>query len=305
MRIQLTNHSVGWLAARDFWSNLPPHYWLATGEPKAGAEVLATATAADGKTVPVILRQNFGFGRVLYLGIDSTWRWRFRAGDAIHHRFWGQIVQWASSDRLLPAINAAGTIRFGSREPIVRGGKPVEIAVRASEGISLPVSGSTRAARILRLPDQPEGAEHLVTVVPLTEPENRPRELTANVDALRPGRYAIELDVPDWSSELAGPPGADGRPAPLRAPFEVTPPDDTELVDLMPDLANLERLARETGGQVHTWETIDELLDTLTSRTATREAAIERPLRRSWWLFGILIALLTSLWVVRKWSGLA
>ena len=35
-------------------------------------------------------------GKVLFVGLDSTWRWRYKAGDTYHHRFWGQLVtDWA------------------------------------------------------------------------------------------------------------------------------------------------------------------------------------------------------------------
>ena len=39
----------------------------------------------------------------MYLGVDSTWRWRFMRGDTSFGRFWGQAIRFLSSSRLLGA----------------------------------------------------------------------------------------------------------------------------------------------------------------------------------------------------------
>ena len=70
------------------------------------------------KRQAVVVRHNYGFGRVLFVGLDSTWRWRYKVGDLYHHRFWGQVVRWAASDQMLPAGNKY--VRFGTREPVYR-----------------------------------------------------------------------------------------------------------------------------------------------------------------------------------------
>jgi hypothetical protein len=284
------------------WANFPPHFWAIVGSPKPGAEVLATVPGPDGAQAPAVVRQNYGFGRVLSLGIDSTWRWRYKAGDQFHHRFWGQVVQWAASDRLLPAVNAAGTIRFGPREPATRGGQDVEIAVRTSETVKPPKGMKT--ATVIRLPDKPGEKESIATVSPLTVPEGKPRELMTKLRGLAPGRYAVELSVPEWDAELRGSPGADGKVPPLRAPLEIVPPDYAELVDLTPNMDWLQKAARETGGKVHTVDTLDELVESLSAKLATRDAVDERPWRRSWWLFGLVVGLLAVEWIVRKATGL-
>ncbi|MFO0937971.1 MAG: hypothetical protein U0798_15825 [Gemmataceae bacterium] len=287
---------------RDQWSNFPLHYWSIVGTPKPGAEVLATAPHSSGKTLPILVRQNYGFGRVLYLGIDSTWRWRYKTGDLYHHRFWGQITQWAASDRLLPAVNAAGTIRFGPRESSIKGGRDIEIAVRTADEVKPPKG--LKSAVIVRLPERDGEAERIISSVSLSTPEGRPRDLAARVNGLSPGRYAVELNVPEWAGDLRGSPGPNGQTLPLRAPLEIVPPDYSELIDLTPDRDWLQKAATTTGGKVHTVDTLDELMDSLTAKAATRENVVERPWRRSWLLFAIVIGLLGTEWAIRKWSGL-
>lgn len=286
--------------SRTQWNRLPWHHWAIAGEPKDGAEVLATEP--NGKAL--VARQNYGFGRVLYLGIDSTWRWRYKAGDQFHHRFWGQVAQWAASDKLLPVSNAAGTIRFGPREPVYIGGQPVEIVVRAAESVKKLPAEARKAARIIRLPIRPEDKEITAALVTLSAPEGRPLDLQATVSDLKPGRYAVELDIPAWTEELIGPPGSDGRAQNLRALFEVEPPDSEEMIDVSANWALLTEIAHTGGGQVLMPEKAREVVELLASRTATRQVSAEIPLRQSWWTYAFFLLLLATEWIARKWHGL-
>src|SRR5205823_2172070 len=103
---------------------------------KASAVVLARADSPlltrpkDPTNDPnaLVLQQPYGFGKVLYLGIDSTWRWRYRVGDLYHHRFWGQLARWAVADAWLPEGNRF--VRFGSKSPIYQHDQDVELAAR-------------------------------------------------------------------------------------------------------------------------------------------------------------------------------
>lgn len=290
--------------SREAWDRLPPHFWAVIGEAKDGAEVLAAVPGQPPREAAVIARQNYGFGRVLYVGLDSTWRWRFKVGDRIHHRFWGQVAQWAASDRLLPTVNAAGTIRFGTREPAFPAGREAEFVVRATEAVRPPTPHTLKGAKVIRLPDGPERKESPAGLVLLSPVEGRPREFRATLPDLTPGRYAIELDVPEWADQLHGPPGPDGRAVPLRARFEVLPPDGQELADLSANRELLEQIAAASGGKVYTPETLGGLTEALTARAATREETVRLPARRSWWVLGLVAALLSVEWGLRKWSGL-
>ena len=78
---------------------MPKHFWGIVGKRKPAASVLMTPvldaiTGQGRRDTGIFVEQNYGFGRVLFVGIDSTWRWRYRVGDTYHHRFWGQLVRW-------------------------------------------------------------------------------------------------------------------------------------------------------------------------------------------------------------------
>src|SRR5437868_5360782 len=121
------------------WATLPPHYWGLVGKAKPGAVTLAYVSNGTPSPDPkveserernnaLMVRQNFGFGRVVFVGLDSTWRWRFKNGDTYHHRFWGQVIRWAATDK--PLVTGNEYVRFGTREPIYRAGQEIELVVR-------------------------------------------------------------------------------------------------------------------------------------------------------------------------------
>jgi hypothetical protein len=285
--------------SRFIWENLPPHYWAVTGEAKDGAEVLADV---GGK--PVIARQNYGFGRVLYVGIDSTWRWRYKVGDRYHHKFWGQVAQWAASDRLLPAQNASGTIRFGTREPTFRTGQDVEVIVRGIDPLKKLGPNSLKGARLIKLPAKDGEAEKVVSLTPLAQPEGRPWDLSGKLRELVPGKYGVELEIPEWADQLIGPVGADGRATKLRSTFEVLPPDNEEVVELSADMPLLEELAAGNNRTVYRPDQVKELIDQLKAKGATVDSRSEFPARKSWFTLFVVLALLGAEWGLRKWVGL-
>ncbi len=119
---------------------LPAHYWGIVGKAKSGATALAyvpsaepKALAAEQKANALVVRQNYGFGRVVFIGLDSTWRWRFKQGDKYHHRFWSQLIRWAAGDRALIAGN--DFVRFGVREPTYRSDQEIEMLVRLGDKV--------------------------------------------------------------------------------------------------------------------------------------------------------------------------
>ncbi|MFC7337162.1 hypothetical protein ACFQY0_08230 [Haloferula chungangensis] len=88
------------------WRSLPGFYWHAAAlKAKGGTEVLAVH--ANRRTnfgpTPIIVTSTAGNGKVLYMGIDSAWRWRRGVEDKYHYRFWGQVARWMSYQRNMAA----------------------------------------------------------------------------------------------------------------------------------------------------------------------------------------------------------
>jgi hypothetical protein len=294
------------------WADFPPHFWGVVGRAKPGAVTLATVTepgpppdakqaAEREKERGLIVRQHYGFGRVLFVGLDSTWRWRYKVGDTYHHRFWGQAIRWAASDKPLVAGNEF--LRFGTQEPVFRQGQEVDINVRLTEQTGLLGPDALAGARILRPGDGPDG-ETAVALVPLKRREAQPRVLEGKVRDLLPGRYEIELAIPELADKLTAPPGPDGKPGKLRASFTMAAPEGEEMVELATNWPLLDELAAKSGGKVFTAETAPELVELLTSQTAVHVEHHEFRLWQWWVTLVAFLVLLTLEWVARKLAGL-
>jgi hypothetical protein len=289
------------------WPELPKHYWAIVGKRKPAASVLL-APALSGnpdseKDAGVLLQQNYGFGRVLFSGLDSTWRWRFRVGDAYHHRFWGQLVRWSAADRLLPAGNQL--VRYGPREPVYAEGQEVELAVRAGETLP-PLKDGKAQAKLLR--KHADGSEELVAVVPLQANPRQTNLLEAKVRDLPAGAYRMVVDIPAYREALAAPKAGKEQSAPGRDWFRVLPRDNRELLDLSANWLLMQTLADRSDGKLYTPENVEELLDRLARRIERTEHREEtRPWQDEpmvWWLLGLLLGLLTMEWAWRKWLDL-
>ncbi len=120
--------------SRAIWAGLPRLPWVVAGRPKPAATTLATVEGANtASPAAVIAAQPFGLGKVLFVGTDATWRWRFRAGDTYHHRFWGQVVRWAASEKL---SGGDERVRFGPDRPRLPEGEIVHLTARFADSVA-------------------------------------------------------------------------------------------------------------------------------------------------------------------------
>jgi len=88
------------------WRRLPGFYWHAPVlKAKGGTEVLAVHANRRGQfgPTPLLVTKTSGNGKVLFMGIDSAWRWRRGVEDLYHYRFWGQVARWMSYQRNMAA----------------------------------------------------------------------------------------------------------------------------------------------------------------------------------------------------------
>ncbi|MBY0231452.1 MAG: hypothetical protein K2W96_19380 [Gemmataceae bacterium] len=287
------------------WAGHPrPWGWAVAGTAKPGAvPLLSWLDPKDEKLPPsererknvVMARHNYGFGRVLYVGLDSTWRLRFKVGDLYHHRLWGQIVRWAAGDRPLTAGNEH--VRFGTAQPAARPGEAVDITVRLSEKAGPLKPDLLAGARIIRLPEAGE-KEKAVALVPLARAAGRPRLLEGRISGLPPGRYAVELAIPDLEAKLK-----DGE-KPLRAAFAVLDDETREMIALETNRALLDDLAASSGGRVFLAHEAGELRDLVAAKTRTLVERHDQKLYQWWGMLALVVALLTLEWAARKWAGL-
>lgn len=279
---------------RAVWAGLPRLPWVLAGRTKPGATALAVVagagTGGDARDSVAIAAQPYGLGKVLWVGTDGTWRWRYRVGDAHHHRFWGQAIRWAASGKL-----AAGNrlVRFGVDRARLSDDEPARIRARFSDEAKGVGPGSIVAARIFR-----EGESEPVSLVPLRSQADLPGGFEGPAPTLPPGRYVVRLDAPDLADALQ----AEG--AIPETPLEIVPRETSERVELAANRDPLERLASATGGKVFLDVEAGELPELLRARTIDRTRTVETPLWDQPLALTLFFAILGGEWWIRKRAGL-
>jgi len=100
-------HLLTRLAPRDndyVWRRLPPMSWAADVgglAPRAKALLVHPYRLAGASKLPLLAVTFAKTGKVIFSGVDDTWRWRREVGDKYHYRFWGQLIRWMVKRRFL------------------------------------------------------------------------------------------------------------------------------------------------------------------------------------------------------------
>lgn len=276
-------------ANRAVWAALPGATWAIAGEPKPGATVWAQAASSamtDAEpALPLLVHQHYGLGQVVWLGTDSTWRWRWRVGDQFHHRFWGQLARWAATTKL-----SAGNefVQFGAVRSSYAVGEAVSVEARWSARFVQQHPQRTATVELVR------GSE-LLERRKLTADEKRPLVASTVWDDLPPGDYRARLRIE----------GVTPAPDVVESTFTVAAPQGTETADVTAEPAFLEGLAHASGGRVFRLDQLDELPKAFPAFAAVSSQPAERPLWDRWPLLAVLLALLSSEWLLRRRFGLA
>jgi hypothetical protein len=296
-------------AARNLeaWNGLPTLHWrhgFLTA--KEGASVLAYATApqpAPGEPLsrvpdteallaqqqlerdnPLLVTHQAGFGSVLMFGFDHTWRLRYRKGDLFHHKFWGQILRWATADRI-----AAGpsSLRIGTTRSRYPSGSPVRILARLATPGFMPIVNAAPHATLW-------SGDRKVLRQPLTYRPESPGVYAAEVGPLPEGAYRVELDTAGIDVPGAAP------AEPVSSEFSVTAAMDSERVELAADRGLLTSVAALTAGRVLDPAELDSLGTHLGPATVSSTERRQIDVWDSWPWFILILALLTAEWVLRK-----
>jgi hypothetical protein len=283
---------------REIWAGLPRIPWLVAGRAKPGATVFAVAGGDD--SAAVIAAQPYGLGKVLWVGTDGTWRWRFRTGDRFHHRFWGQVARWAASGAM-----AAGNayVRFGPDKPRYLEGDGVKLQARISEGIAGVGPELLIAARIYKADGKTGAAAgEPVAVVPLRPLSGQPRTFGGDALSLPIGSYLMRLDVPQLADALRLDPASNSKVP--EAAIEVASRESSERVELAASRDQVEQLASATKGRVLADFEAGLLASLLRTQTKRTTRVVETPLWDQPAFLLLFFGILTVEWVARKRWGL-
>jgi hypothetical protein len=302
------------------WSRL---YWAQRIDPaalKPAAEVLAEAVAAgppgpgqaaSQQSAPLVVSMRFGAGRVLYVGTDEIWRWRYGRGEFFPERFWLQMIRLLGRESVSRSGKAAA-LELSPRRAEVE--QPIRIAVELIDQSLIDAAPASLKVRIVRegpVSGPPEDEEPALPVELTLLPEGGAsapapgraqgprgvRTFAGTWLGTESGRYRVEVADPLISS-LASAAG-------LSAAVEVWLPED-ELRHPETDHPLLERLSAATEGRVLRPDQLGELPALLPNR---RLRLAGEPEVETLWdtpLALILLALLLTLeWVGRRLIKLA
>jgi len=304
------------------WASLPAIYWHSRyGQASPAGEVLAYArlpdapkwltqdpggprtTSAENELTrkreayrrhhALVTTTTHGLGKVMLLHFDRTWRLRYRVGDTHHHKFWGQVLRWATAGKL-----PAGThlVRLGTdKTRYTPKARPIARAkiVRADFA---PVVTDQVAVKVFEK-DHPKPIGRF----PMKYLKDSPGVYTATLDVLPAGSYRVELDAPEADKLLA----KDGVKT-LSAAFSVDPSSPTEQIELAGNRHLMSRLASlsHQGAAGPCWQ-VREIVKALPAEAVKRQHRRQFDLWDSWPLLALFCLAAAGEWILRKRAGLA
>ncbi len=288
------------------FGRLPGHPRIVTGNPRAGTTVWADAvlqTTQGRQSFPLVVWRHFGSGQVVWMGMDSTWRWRRRAGDRWHHRFWGQLIRWAVRNR---AAATGKDVRLNLSADLITERQTVEAEAALSEILAERMEEDFLTV-IIRKNDpspaeNPAGSEAASDAVAAVRMKRMPESsdgrarFRCQIGGLAAGRYELVIQA-DEQSVISG--------EDVRAELTVVSRSSPELVDVTADRDGLLQIARSSGGRVVEIDELDSLPKLLQRDRPVQDARPEQTdLWDHWLTLTVLILLLTCQWFLRKLSGL-
>jgi hypothetical protein len=266
--------------SRLLWSSLRFRVAFPVKQPKPAATVIAEHRLADaqlrheGHGMPLIATQIVGAGRVLFSGMDETYRWRSVHEDA-YDKFWVQGIRYLFEGRLHAGDSR---LRLLLSDEKVELGDAVMITVEAKNELLQPLIVESFELQLER-----EGqAAEAIKLLPVEE---------------APGTFQLHVRPTQIGAYRVRSPKREGRQ--VEAGFQVVPARVEREGPV--DRAELSAVAAATGGRLFdTPAQLLKALDEIPSRSATDTYRTPHPLWDGW---GTVLFMLTALaleWLLRK-----
>lgn len=265
------------------WRRLPGFYWHAPViKSKAGTEVLATHGTRRGKfgPIPLLVTKPAGSGKVLFMGIDSAWRWRRGVEDLYHYRFWGQVARWMSYQRNM-ASGQRVRVFFTPERP--EPGSTVTINANAFDANGAPLEKGGVA-------------------IDLTAPDGRTQRLDLEKNESAWGAFhgRFKVDLPGAWKIRATATGSEDKPLETTLLAQGT---EIEKVSQPARPEVLEEMARVSRGRIIQPAQLADLVKEITALPEPRPMETRIQLWSHWGTLVALITLLGIFWTGRKLNG--
>lgn len=264
------------------WPALPELNWIARPAfAKPGATTLLYAD--DARKDAVVAVHSYGAGRVLYIGSDNTWRWRYKVGDRVHAVFWSQAMRWGTSNRLI----GGERLKAGLDRRQIRPGENLEVLARPRDKSGHAVSN---AIVVAELEDRTRQQHVQLQAVP--DSGGLYRGILQNVGA---GVHSIKVKVA--SPEFEG----------IEENLQVIAREVTgqEGVELSRDSGRLAAMANAGSGRSLDILDAPQLFKDLSGQGKQRAIESSYELWSSYPALILVVALLAAEWLLRKKMGMA
>ncbi|HUS47906.1 MAG TPA: vWA domain-containing protein [Phycisphaerae bacterium] len=189
-------------AASGIWNVLPGIYWShPVYKVKPLAQVLAVNSSpyrrtATDQSEPVLVVQSSGAGRVLYIGFDSTWRWRYLEDAYYFRTFWRDAVKFLAPVKIRQVSISASKVRYDL-------GVPVAVEAEALDDKYEPVTTDTYKILVIETSGMARRSSQVV--LKAYDPKTRPGLYAGTIEDLEEGKYefAPMVPVPDERVETS------------------------------------------------------------------------------------------------------
>jgi hypothetical protein len=253
---------------------------------RPGASVLATVGDDQTGLFPALAVQRFGQGRSAALMIGDVWRWGLERPEAKAdmERFWRQTLRWlvadvpnrvtlqtiARSDQANPSVMLQVRARDKGFEPA--NNVSVSVEVRDPNG---------QTARLAAEPVAGESGLFEAAYISRSNGGYLARAAVTEAGGSQLGKAEV-----GWAADL----------------------DAREFQSIRTNRPLLEKIARQTGGQVVELDALDAFARSLPKREAPVSEVWGRPLWDWPWIRAVVfLSVLTGLvveWAIRRWKGL-
>ena len=270
---------------RTILASLPGMYWsFPVTRARPGATVLARhgdprMQNQYGRHV-LLASQLFGPGRTVFIGFDSTYRWRYLS-EGYFDGFWARLVDRVGRNK---ALGGGFPFQVLLGKSAYRVGDEVSVGVRFTEAAAV-AEASGLAAELEINAQAPEPIRFERSL-------NEPDLLTASFPAEEAGSYSLRI-APATAADAG--PGARVS----TTTFRVEPPR-REIDEPSLNRPLLADLARLSNGRVFDLPDIDQLDDAIPTREVTKTLEERDELWDSPMLASIIVLGLTAEWILRK-----
>jgi uncharacterized membrane protein len=250
------------------------------GAPKPGAAVLVEMKAG-GRTMPLLLTENYGRGRTAILATGGTWRWQMTLPlqDHSHDTFWQQLLRWLISDTPGPVVASVP-----NQTLLDEGRIKISALVRGKDFNPLP--DALAQAHVAG----PGGTQATLDLVP--DPTT-PGLFQADWDADRPGSYSVLVTAKRAGADLGSDALSFQRVDGVAENFHLEQNRDL-----------LKRLSAQTGGQYWQPQEVSRLAHVI----PYSEAGISYRQTKDLWnmpaVFLLILFLRCSEWLLRRRWGI-